>query len=368
MALINSDAVLTALTSVKYSSLNKDIVSLDFVRDINIEGANLNLKLACPNPSPEAKAKLEEEVKKALNGLPGLGDVQIAIETDIPNGRGASGKQAIPGVKNIIAVSSGKGGVGKSTVAVNLAVTLAQWGAKVGLVDTDVYGPNVPIMMGIDQDPLVEGQKLLPLEAYNVKVMSIGFLNRGDKPVIWRGPMLGTAVRQFLYDVIWGELDYLIVDMPPGTGDVQLSLAQMVPVQGAVLVTTPQEVAMADVRKAINMFDQVHIPVFGIVENMSYFICPNCSEKHSIFGSGGGAELAGKFRTRLLGQIPLSTGVREGGDAGLPIIIGAPESVQAEAIKEIATRVAAQVVKAAFVEAGLPIINMGDGRGDRFTV
>ncbi len=368
MALINSEAVLTALKTVKDPDLNKDIVSLDFVRDVIIEGANVTLKLIIPNPSPTAKLKLEIAVKQALSTLPSLSNVQVAIESQIPNGKGASGKQSIPGVKNIIAVSSGKGGVGKSTVAVNLAVTLAQWGAKVGLVDTDVYGPNVPIMMGIDQDPLVQGQKLLPLEAYNVKVMSIGFLNRGDKPVIWRGPMLGTAVRQFLYDVLWGELDYLIVDMPPGTGDVQLSLAQLVPVQGAVLVTTPQEVAMADVRKALNMFEQVHIPVFGIVENMSYFVCPNCAEKHYIFGSGGGAELASRFKTKLLGQIPLSTSMREGGDAGLPIIIGAPDSIQAEAIREIATQVAAQVSRAAYVEAGLPIINMGDGRGDRFTV
>jgi ATP-binding protein involved in chromosome partitioning len=368
MAILNSESVIQALHSVVDRELKKDIVSLDFLRDIKVVGENVVIKLASPNPSPKAQAKLEAEVREALSALPAIKDLKIEITTEVPNGRGASGKQSIPGVKNIIAVSSGKGGVGKSTVAVNLAVALAQWGVKVGLVDTDVYGPNVPIMMGIDEEPLVQGQKLLPLEAHQVKVMSIGFLNRGDRPVIWRGPMLGTAVRQFLYDVIWGELDYLIVDMPPGTGDVQLSLAQMVPVQGAVLVTTPQEVAMADVRKAINMFDQVHIPVFGVVENMSYFICPNCSEKHSIFGSGGGAELSTRFKTKLLGQIPLSTGVREGGDAGLPIIIAAPGSPQAEAILEIADNVAAQVSKAAFQEAGLPIINMGDGRGDSFTV
>jgi ATP-binding protein involved in chromosome partitioning len=368
MALLNTEAVLTALKTVQDPDLNKDIVSLDFVRDVKVEGARVSLKLMIPNPSPIAKAYLEKAVKNAMSSLPSPGDVQVVIELQIPNGRGTSGKQSIAGVKNIIAVSSGKGGVGKSTVAVNLAVTLAQWGAKVGLVDTDVYGPNVPIMMGLDQDPLVQGQKLLPLESYGVKVMSIGFLNRGDRPVIWRGPMLGTAVRQFLYDVLWGELDYLVVDMPPGTGDVQLSLAQLVPVQGAVLVTTPQEVAMADVRKALNMFEQVHIPVFGIVENMSYFVCSNCSEKHHIFGSGGGAELASRFKTKLLGQIPLSTGMRESGDAGLPIIIGAPGSLQAEAFREIAANVAAQVNKAAFVEAGLPIINMGDGRGDSFTV
>jgi ATP-binding protein involved in chromosome partitioning len=265
-------------------------------------------------------------------------------------------------------VSSGKGGVGKSTVAVNLAVTLAQWGAKVGLLDTDVYGPNVPIMVGVDKDPIIQGKSLIPHTAYSVKVMSIGFLNRGDRPVIWRGPMLHTAVKQFLYDVLWGELDYLIVDMPPGTGDAQLSLAQLVPVQGAVLVTTPQEVSMADVRKAINMFEQVRIPVLGIVENMSYFICSNCDTKHYIFGSGGGAELAGKFKKKLLGQIPLATNVREGGDAGLPIVIGDNDSFQANAFRQIADNVAIEISKLALEEEKLPVINLGDARGDSFTV
>jgi ATP-binding protein involved in chromosome partitioning len=272
-----------------------------------------------------------------------------------------SNKQSVPGVRNIIAVSSGKGGVGKSTVAVNLAVSLAQKGHKVGLLDTDVYGPNVPIMVGIDADPIVRGQKLIPHEAYSVKVMSLGFLNRGDKPVVWRGPMLHSAVKQFLYDVEWGTLDYLIVDMPPGTGDAQLSLAQLVPVQGAVIVTTPQEVSMADVRKAINMFDQVHIPILGIVENMSYFICSNCSERHHIFGSGGGEELAKRFRTSLLGQIPLSTSVREGGDIGVPIVIGAPESEQGTAFQQIAENVRVQIDILEKKGGGLPVISMGGG-------
>jgi ATP-binding protein involved in chromosome partitioning len=279
-----------------------------------------------------------------------------------------SGKQSVPGVRNIIAVSSGKGGVGKSTVAVNVAVALAQSGAKVGLLDTDVYGPNVPIMIGVSQEPLVRGQKLIPLEAYSVKVMSLGFLNRGDKPVVWRGPMLHSAVRQFLYDVEWGELDYLIVDMPPGTGDAQLSLAQLAPVQGAVLVTTPQEVAMADVRKAFNMFEQVRIPVLGIVENMSYFTCPNCSERHQIFGSGGGEELAKRFGSKLLGQIPLSTSVREGGDAGVPIVVGEPAGLQAGAFKEVAENIVAQIKALEKKGGGLPVLDMGDSRGDRFAV
>jgi ATP-binding protein involved in chromosome partitioning len=271
-------------------------------------------------------------------------------------------------VKNIIAVSSGKGGVGKSTVAVNLAVTLASWGAKVGLLDTDVYGPNIPIMVGIDLDPLVQGQKLIPHEAYSVKVMSIGFLNRGDRPVVWRGPMLHTAIKQFLYDVVWGELDYLIVDMPPGTGDAQLSLAQLVPVQGAIVVTTPQEVSMADVRKAINMFSQVNIPVLGIVENMSYYLCGNCGIKHKIFGSGGGELLADKYKKKLLGQIPLAIDVREGGDAGVPVVIGYPNSLEAEAFRSITDAMCMEVYKLSADGNSLPILNMGDGRGDSFSV
>lgn len=285
-----------------------------------------------------------------------------------PNVPKNPGKQSVPGVENIIAVSSGKGGVGKSTVAVNLAIALAKRGAKVGLLDTDVYGPNVPIMVGINEQPGVSGQKLLPHEIHSIKVMSLGFLNPGDKPVVWRGPMLHTAVKQFLYDVEWGSLNYLIVDMPPGTGDAQLSLAQLVPVQGAVVVTTPQEVAMADVRKAINMFEQVHIPVLGVVENMSYFICPNCSERHEIFGSGGGEELAKRYRTRLLGQIPLSSAVREAGDRGVPVVIGLPESPQAAAFLGVAEGVEAELKALAKKGSGLPILDMSDNRGDAFTV
>jgi ATP-binding protein involved in chromosome partitioning len=356
----NQESVLAVLRTVKDPDLHRDIVSLNFVKDLEIKGTNVRFRLVLTTPACPVKEQLEQAAKEAVLSLPGVETVDVSMESEVPKGKGAGDKQSIPGIRNIIAVSSGKGGVGKSTVAVNLAAALAQSGARVGLLDTDVYGPNVPIMVGLNEEPAVRGQKLIPLQAYSMKIMSLGFLNRGDKPVVWRGPMLHSAVKQFLYEVEWGELDYLIVDMPPGTGDAQLSLAQLVPVQGAVLVTTPQEVAMADVRKAFNMFEQVHIPVLGIVENMSYFVCPNCSEQHDIFGSGGGAILASKFNTTLLGQIPLSVSVREAGDIGIPIVVGAPESRQAASFKQIAERVAAQISIVAMTSSSLPTISMGD--------
>lgn len=256
--------------------------------------------------------------------------------------------QSIPGVKHIIAVSSGKGGVGKSTVAVNLAVALAREGSRVGLMDTDVYGPNVPTMMGVTEDPKLvkdpqKGEIFLPPSAHGVKVMSMGFLIQGDQPLVWRGPMLHNIVSQFCHKVSWGELDYLIVDMPPGTGDVQLSLAQLVPVRGAVLVSTPQEVSMQDVRKAFHMFDKVRIPVIGIVENMSWFKCDGCEKKHSIFGSEGGKMLARKFNTELLAQLPVVQAVREGGDEGKPVVAREPDSEVAQSFRALARSVAERV-------------------------
>lgn len=358
MTSTKQDAVLDALRSIKDPDLNRDIVTLNFIRDLEISGDNVRFRIVLTTPACPAKAQIESAARDAVLRLPGVKSVDIKIEAEVPKGRGVGDKQSVPGVRNIVAVSSGKGGVGKSTVAVNLAVALAQRGARVGLMDTDVYGPNVPIMVGVNEEPKVRGQRLVPHEAYSVKVMSIGFLNRGDKPVVWRGPMLHSAVKQFLYDVEWGELDYLIVDMPPGTGDAQLSLAQLVPVQGAVLVTTPQEVAMSDVRKAYNMFEQVHIPVLGIVENMSYFICPNCTAKHYIFGAGGGEALARLFKTNLLGQVPLSVNVRESGDSGVPIVVGEPDGPQAAAFIQIAENVAAQVSIAALKGGGLPILSI----------
>jgi len=257
------------------------------IRDVRIDNGSVSFRFVLTTPACPLKAQLEQQAREAVAAIPGVKQVTVKMEAQVPQGRGVPEKAGIPGVRNIIAVSSGKGGVGKSTVAVNLSVALAQAGARVGLLDTDVYGPNVPIMMGVIEEPRVRGNKIIPREAHGVKFMSIGLINRGDKPVIMRGPMLHGVVQQFLRDVEWGELDYLIVDMPPGTGDVQLSLAQLVPVSGAVLVTTPQEVALADVRKALNMFKQVGVPIFGIVENMSYFTHPNIPEPIYIFGKGG---------------------------------------------------------------------------------
>ena len=368
MKSLTRESILDVLRSVRDPDLNRDIVSLNFVRDLELQGSTVRFRLVLNTPASPAKAKLQEVARQAIGSVAGVEAVEIKLESEIPKAGREDGKQSVPGVANIIAVSSGKGGVGKSTVAVNLAIALAQYGARVGLLDTDVYGPNVPIMVGVNSEPAVRGQKLIPHLAHGIKVMSLGFLNRGDKPVVWRGPMLHTAVRQFLYDVEWGELDYLIVDMPPGTGDAQLSLAQLVPVQGAVLVTTPQEVAMGDVRKAYNMFEQVHIPVLGIVENMSYFVCPNCSARHAIFGEGGGKELAKRFNSTLLGQVPIAISIREGGDIGIPIVVGEQDSPQALAFRQIADNVATQLSLAALKGGGLPIIDMSDSRGDRFAV
>ena len=268
--------------------------------------------------------------------------------------------QPIAGVKHIVAVGSGKGGVGKTTVSVNLVVALAAQGHKVGLMDADVYGPNVPIMLGVsDAKPQVDGNKLIPIEAHGVRLMSMALLQPGDKPMIVRGPILHGLVKQFLSDVKWGELDYLIVDMPPGTGDVQLSLAQLVPVQGAVLVTTPQDVAVADVRRALRMFETVAIPVLGVVENMSYFIAPDTGNRYDIFGAGGGQKLAEMYGVPFLGAVPLGIEVREGGDSGVPVVVSQPDSPQARAFRHVAEEVARQVS----IEAMKPeLVVLGKGQ------
>jgi len=344
MAQLTEELVLQTLRQIKDPDLHKDIVTLGFIRDLKIENGNVSFRIVLTTPACPVKEQMEGEATSLVGALPDVKSVAVTMDADVPKGRGIGEKLSIEGVRNIVAVSSGKGGVGKSTVAVNLAVSLALDGARVGLMDADVYGPNVPIMLGASQArPEVEGNKLIPIEAYGVRLMSMAILQPGDKPLIVRGPILHGLVKQFLSDVKWGELDYLIVDMPPGTGDVQLSLAQLVPVQGAVLVTTPQEVALIDVRRALKMFETVAVPVLGIVENMSYFIAPDTGNRYNIFGEGGGQRLADQYGVPFLGSVPLGIEVREGGDKGVPVVVSHPESPQAQAFKHVAEEVARQV-------------------------
>ena len=344
MSQLTENIVLDALRQIKDPDLHKDIVTLGFIKDLSINDGIVSFRIVLTTPACPVKSEMESAARELVGAIPGVQTVNVTMDAEVPKGRGLGEKVSVPGVKNIVAVSSGKGGVGKSTVAVNMAVALALDGAKVGLMDADVYGPNVPIMLGASNArPEVEVNKLIPVEAYGVKLISMAVLQPGDKPLIVRGPILHGLVKQFLSDVKWGELDYLIVDMPPGTGDVQLSLAQLVPVQGAVLVTTPQEVALADVRRALRMFETVAVPVLGVVENMSYFIAPDTGNRYDIFGKGGGERLANEYGVPFLGSVPLGIEVREGGDNGVPVVIGQPQSPQAQAFRKVAEEVARQV-------------------------
>jgi ATP-binding protein involved in chromosome partitioning len=344
MAQISEQSVLGALSAVIDPDLHKDIVTLGFVKDLRIEGGDVSFRIVLTTPACPVREQLQQQAEEVVRAISGVTSVRVKMDAEVPQGRGLGEKVTMPGVRNIVAVSSGKGGVGKSTVAVNLAVALARDGARVGLMDADVYGPNVPLMLGASRvRPEIAGNKLIPVEAHGVKLMSMALLKPGDEPMILRGPILHGLVKQFLQDVLWGELDYLIVDMPPGTGDVQLSLAQLVPVQGAVLVTTPQEVAVADVRRALRMFETVAVPILGIVENMSYFIAPDTGTRYNIFGEGGGRKLAADYNVPFLGAVPLGLEVREGGDRGVPVVVGEPTSPQAEAFRRVAEEVARQV-------------------------
>ncbi len=341
---LTEQMVLEVLSQIIDPDLNKDIVTLGFVKDLKIDDENVSFRLVLTTPACPVREAFEVEARQLVKNIEGVTNVNVIMDAEVPKGRGIANNVTIAGVKNIIAVSSGKGGVGKSTVAVNLAVSLSLDGAKVGLMDADVYGPNVPLMLGIGHiQPEVFNNQLIPLEAHGLKVISMALLVPPDKPMILRGPMLHGVVRQFLSDVNWGELDYLIVDMPPGTGDVQLSLAQLVPVQGAILVTTPQAVSLADVRRAVKMFETVAVPVLGVIENMSYFIAPDTGNRYNIFGTGGGKQLANEYNLRYLGEVPLGMEVREGGDAGVPVVVSNPDSPQAKAFRIIAEEVARQV-------------------------
>jgi len=345
---VTSEAVLAALRVVEDPDLKKDIVSLGMIQDLEISDGAVSFRFVLTTPACPVKDKLEGEAREAVEQLPGVAEVKIVMDAAVPKHRGVPDRKAIEGVRHIVAVTSGKGGVGKSTVSVNLACALAAMGARVGLLDCDIYGPNVPIMLGLDSKPEAEGNRLIPISAFGLKVMSMGFLAEGDTPLIWRGPMLHGVIQQFLYQVAWGELDYLIADLPPGTGDVQLSMMQSVPLTGGLVVTTPQDVALADARKGIMMFKQVEVEVLGLIENMSYFVCPKCSERTEIFSHGGGEKTSQQYRVPFLGKIPLETSVREGGDNGQPIVSGSVETAASKAFVEIAQLLAARISTVSF--------------------
>ncbi|MBS1912200.1 MAG: iron-sulfur cluster carrier protein ApbC [Bacteroidetes bacterium] len=344
--LLTEEQIRTALSSIIDPDLRRDIVSLGFVKDIAIDGADVRVRIQLTTPACPVKDQMKAAAEQALREIGAVGvDVQMTAQVTSRGGANS----VMPGVRNTIAVASGKGGVGKSTVAANLAVALAQDGSRVGLIDADIYGPSMPLMFGLaNQRPMVfqnaaGERRLVPLEAHGVKVMSIGFLIDPDQAVIWRGPMASGALKQFMAEVEWEELDYLIFDMPPGTGDIQLTLTQTIPLTGAVIVTTPQDVALADARKGLKMFERVQVPLLGVIENMSYFLAPDTGARYDIFSHGGGAAAAAEMGVPFLGEIPIVMEMRMGGDEGVPYVVRNPESEQAKNIRSIARALAAQV-------------------------
>lgn len=350
LTVLNPEAVLAVLRPVQDPELRKSLVELNMIRNVRIdESGQVKFTLVLTTPACPLKQFIVEECENAVKTLPNVTSVSVDVTAETPQQKQLPDRTGIPGVKNIVAISSGKGGVGKSSVAVNIAVALAHLGSKVGILDADIYGPNVPAMLGLEDTAIKvqaspQGEVLEPAFNHGVKMVSMAFLIDKDQPVIWRGPMLNGIIRQFLYQVNWGELDYLIVDMPPGTGDAQLTLSQAAPLSGAVIVTTPQNVALLDSRKGLKMFQQMGVPVLGIVENMSYFIPPDQPEKqYDIFGSGGGEKTAQELNIPLLGRVPLEISLREGGDRGIPIVIDAPNSASAQALIAIAQQIAAKV-------------------------
>jgi ATP-binding protein involved in chromosome partitioning len=356
---LTDENIMAALALVKDPEIGRDLVSLGMVKQIDINGSVVDLTVELTTPACPLKAKIESDI---VDGLEALGATAVRVDwaSNVKRSFGGPAADLIPGVKNTIAVASGKGGVGKSTIAVNLAVSLARDGARVGLLDADITGPNVPLMMGtVGSHVTGASGRVNPVTSHGVKMMSIQYFLTGDAPVIWRGPLIHSAIQQFLRDVEWGELDYLVVDLPPGTGDAALSISQLIPLSGAVIVTTPQEVSLMDARKAIAMFTKVNVRTIGVVENMSGFVCPDCGSEHDIFGSGGGTTIARELELEVLGRIPIEPGVRAGGDAGVPITStqhpAGDDSAAAAAMRELARTVAGRisVIAAPFAAAGV---------------
>jgi ATP-binding protein involved in chromosome partitioning len=343
--MITQDKVLQALKGVMDPDLNRDIVSLGFVKNISINDGHVEFTIELTTPACPVKERFKTQCEEIIRKLDGVQTVKVNMTAQ--TGRkmtGAANGNLLPDVKSIIAVASGKGGVGKSTVATNIAVALGQLGANVGLLDADIYGPSIPLMMGVKEAPeMNRDKKLIPLVNHGIKMMSIGFLLPDNEALVWRGPMVANALTQLMSDVNWGELDYLVVDLPPGTGDAQLTLSQVVPLTGAVIVTTPQDVALMDAKRGIGMFQKVNVPILGIIENMSYFMCPNCNHRTEIFSYGGAKKACESFDVPFLGEIPLDIETRLAGDNGKPVVIAKPETANAKAFFDVAKRIASMV-------------------------
>jgi len=351
-----NEQVLAALSKVQEPELHKDLVTLNMIRDLSVDGNQVSFSIMLTTPACPLQGSIKRDAEQAVMSVEGVEKVEIKMDSDVPNDGRMRGLVNMP-IRNAIAVGSGKGGVGKSTVSVNIAIALAKSGARVGLMDADIYGPNIPTMLGVEKLPPPKGEKLIPAKAYDIKMISMGLLVKPGQPLIWRGPMLNSAIRQFLGDVEWGELDYLIVDLPPGTGDAALSLAQALPLSGAIIVTLPQLVSLEDAGRGLNMFRQLEVPILGIIENMSYLELPD-GTRMDIFGSGGGEQLADTMQAPYLGKIPMDADVRVGGDSGKPIVAAKPESPTAKALVEIAQNVAAKVSVAALEQANTLPINI----------
>jgi len=347
--MITEDDIKNALKNVKYPGYSRDIVSFGLVKQVASNAGAINVAMTITSADPEVGRQIKTESERVLRALPDVKTVYVQVQQPSPPAPGAApaspfGQQnRVPGIRRVVAVASGKGGVGKSTVSVNLACALRHLGAKVGLLDCDIYGPSIPLMMGVHQKPTIsEDEKMVPPSNYGVKLMSMGFLLEGDQPVIWRGPMIMKTIQQFFSSVEWGELDVLLVDLPPGTGDAQLSLCQTVPLDGGVIVTTPQEASLGVVRKGIAMFQKVNVPILGIVENMSYFTTPT-GERVEIFGHGGGQSEARRQDMTFLGEVPIYVDIRKGGDEGIPVVISAPDSPAGKTFIQVAEAVRAKV-------------------------
>lgn len=355
--MVSREEVLSALSAIKDPDLGRDVVSLGMIKDLSVtDRGSVSFTFELTTPACPVRDQFQTLARELVSSIPGVTAVDFKMTSNVRSGFAGRGVQAVPGVKHVIAIASGKGGVGKSTVAVNVAASLRLSGASVGLLDADIYGPSVPAMLGVSGEPTVVEQKLIPLEAHGVKVISIGLLAGADKAMVWRGPMVSRAIEQMLTDVRWGELDYLLVDLPPGTGDASLTLAQAVPLTGVAVVCTPQEAALRIAVKALQMFRGLNVTALGLIENMSWFVCSRCNEEHHIFDHGQAERAASRLGVPYLGGVPLEAAIREEADAGLPIVVSRPATAGAQALRKISSAVAARVAVQSFRQ--LPVISV----------